>query len=105
MRDDEILAPLNFAKIWAHHRHLARAAEILRVLHGLPDWEHLGVYGPTDDWGVVWIYGHAPTERVWLFGLTPHFRSGRQVAAGDSDRYIRPCSAERVPGGRATRPR
>ncbi len=37
MRDDEILAPLNFAKIWAHHRHLARAAEILQVLHGLPD--------------------------------------------------------------------
>ena len=43
MRDDEILAPLNFAKIWAHHRHLERAAEILRVLHGLPDWEYLGV--------------------------------------------------------------
>ncbi len=28
MRDDEILAPLNFAKIWAHHRHLARAIEL-----------------------------------------------------------------------------
>ncbi len=80
MRDDEILAPLTWAKVWAHHRELARAAEILHLLHGQPDWHYGGVYGPTNDFGILWVYAHEPTGQVWLFGLTPHFRWASDAA-------------------------